>query len=107
MTQEMLERSPELDFLYYSNDMIGAGGLLYLLDQGIDVPGQVGLAGFNGVELLQGLPRKLATMDACRLEIGRTAAKIIAARLAEPDGVHSDNVTLTPTIAYGDTLKRR
>lgn len=107
MTQEMLERSPELDFLYYSNDMIGAGGLLYLLDQGIDVPGQIGLAGFNGVELLQGLPRKLATMDACRLEIGRTAAKIIADRLAEPEGEHNDSVTLTPTIAYGDTLKRR
>ncbi|MDU9005731.1 LacI family DNA-binding transcriptional regulator [Sedimentitalea todarodis] len=107
MTQEMLERSPELDFLYYSNDMIGAGGLLYLLDQGIDVPGQIGLAGFNGVELLQGLPRRLATMDACRLEIGRRAAKIIADRLAEPEGAHSDNVTLTPTIAYGDTLKRR
>ena len=35
MTQAMLERSPELDFLYYSNDMIGAGGLLYLQDQGI------------------------------------------------------------------------
>ena len=32
MTQDMLERSPDLDFLYYSNDMIGAGGLLYLLD---------------------------------------------------------------------------
>ncbi len=106
MTQEMLERSPELDFLYYSNDMIGAGGLLYLLDQGIDVPGQIGLAGFNGVELLQGLPRKLATMDACRLEIGRKAAEIIAESLRNPD--HKErNVTLTPKIAYGDTLKRR
>ena len=77
MTKEMLERSPDLDFLYYSNDMIGAGGLLHLLDAGIDVPGQIGLAGFNGVELLAGLPRQLATMDACRREIGRAAAKII------------------------------
>ena len=69
MTQSMLERSPDLDFLYYSNDMIGAGGLLWLLDQGVDVPGQIGLAGFNGVELLQGLPRQLATTDSCRREI--------------------------------------
>lgn len=106
MTQAMLERSPELDFLYYSNDMIGAGGLLYLLDQGIDIPGQIGLAGFNGVELLQGLPRKLATMDACRLEIGRKAAEIVAARVKEPEGNAGDIVTLTPKIAYGDTLRR-
>lgn len=107
MTQAMLERSPELDFLYYSNDMIGAGGLLYLLEKGIDVPGKIGLAGFNGVELLQGLPRKLATMDACRLEVGRTAAQIIADRVQKPEEDVKSIVELSPTIAYGDTLKRR
>lgn len=107
MTQAMLERSPELDFLYYSNDMIGAGGLLYLLDKGIDVPGQIGLAGFNGVELLQGLPRQLATMDACRVEIGRKAAEIISARLSDPPAETESQITLVPKISYGDTLKRR
>lgn len=107
MTAAMLERSPDLDFLYYSNDMIGAGGLLYLLGEGIDVPGQIGLAGFNGVELLQGLPRQLATMDACRLEIGRKAAEIISVRLDNPDQEIDDKVTLAPKISFGDTLKRR
>ncbi|NRB33706.1 MAG: LacI family DNA-binding transcriptional regulator [Rhodobacteraceae bacterium] len=105
MTQRMLERSPELDFLYYSNDMIGAGGLLYLLDNGIDVPGQVGLAAFNGVELLQGLSTQLATMDACRREIGQMAARIIAGRQAREET--EDHVTLMPKITYGDTLRRR
>ncbi len=105
MTEAILERSPELDFLYYSNDMIGAGGLLYLLEQGIDIPGQIGLAGFNGVELLEGLPRRLASMDACRRESGRQAAEIIAARVNnEPT---ENIVELSPKIAFGDTLKRR
>ena len=107
MTAAMLERSPELDFLYYSNDMIGAGGLLYLQEQGIDVPGQIGLAGFNGVELLQGLPRKLATMDSCRQELGRNAAEIIIGQLGETAEDIETTVTLTPVISYGDTLKRR
>ena len=108
MTQEMLERSPDLDFLYYSNDMIGAGGLLYLIDQGVDIPGQIGLAGFNGVELLQGLPRQLATMDACRAEIGQAAARIILNQSQEdPDMSLPSEVTLTPTLSFGDTLRRR
>ena len=106
MTESMLERNPDLDFLYFSNDMIGAGGLLYLLDQGIDVPGQIGLAGFNDVELLQGLPRKLATMDACRLEIGRAAAQIILDRNAEDTDDEPVLRTMSPTISYGDTLRR-
>lgn len=106
MTAEMLARNPDLDFLYFSNDMIGAGGLLYLLEQGIDVPGQIGLAGFNGVELLDGLPRRLATMDACRHEIGSTAAQIIAARTLEGRGQTENTITLSPKLSLGDTLIR-
>lgn len=104
MTEAVLKRSPDVDFLYYSNDMIGAGGLLYCLDQGIDVPGRVGLAGFNGVELLDGLPRRLATMDACRLDIGRLAAEIVAGK--RPDGiVGGEVIELTPTLQLGDTIR--
>ena len=106
LTQTILERSPDLDFLYYSNDMIAAGGLLYCLENGIDVPGQIGLAGFNGVELLEGLPMQLATMDAGRLETGRKAALIIAARAAGSDEERNARIELTPTIQFGDTLKR-
>jgi LacI family gluconate utilization system Gnt-I transcriptional repressor len=103
MTEAVLDRSPDVDFIYYSNDMIGAGGLLYLLEKGIDVPGQIGLAGFNGVELLQGLPRQLATMDACRREIGVKAAEIIAARVNDVE--KDSQITLAPTINFGDTLR--
>ena len=101
MTAAVLARSPDVDFLYYSNDMIGAGGLLYCLEKGLDVPGKIGLAGFNGVDLLDGLPRKLATMDACRLDIGRRAAAIIAGKPHQP-GV----TELFPTLQPGDTIRQ-
>ncbi|MEP2530289.1 LacI family DNA-binding transcriptional regulator [Shimia sp.] len=105
MTKTVLDRNPDIDFIYYSNDMIGAGGLLYLTGQGIDVPGQIGLAGFNGVELLQGLPQQLATMDACRHEIGSRAAEIIAERVR--GDTSSASFALTPKISFGDTLQRK
>jgi LacI family gluconate utilization system Gnt-I transcriptional repressor len=105
MTQEILRRTPDIDFLYYSNDLIGAGGLLYCLEIGLDVPGQVGLAGFNNVELLDGLPRRLATIDACRLEIGRTAARIIAGQ--HNNGIIGGEVIeLSPSLNPGDTIRR-
>ncbi len=106
MSANLLERSPDIDFLYFSNDMIGAGGLLYCLDQGIDVPGRIGLAGFNGVDLLDGLPVRLATMDAERLEIGRAAARIIADRTEGTLGVEGERIVLTPRIQPGETLRR-
>ena len=106
MTAELLNRNPDLDFLYFSNDLIGAGGLLYLIEQGIDIPKQIGLAGFNGVEMLQGLPLQLATMDACRSEIGRKAAELIVQQVKEP-GLKIDKIQeILPKIDFGDTLKR-
>lgn len=100
MTETVLRRSPDLDFLYYSNDMIAAGGLLWCLSKGIEVPRQVGLAGFNNVELLDGLPIRLATMDARRREIGRAAAEIVAS------GGSGRVVELEPELSLGQTLVR-
>jgi LacI family gluconate utilization system Gnt-I transcriptional repressor len=105
MTEAILARNEELDFLYYSNDVIGAGGLLYLLGKGIEVPGQIGLAGFNGIDLIKGLPKELATMDSCRLEIGRQAAQVIVGDQGK--GARQQRITLEPKINYGQTLKRR
>lgn len=106
MTQRILERTPDLDFLYYSNDMIGAGGLLYCRDMGLSVPQDLGLAGFNGLNLLKGLPMKLATMDACRQDIGREAARIIAARGQGEHQPGGERIVLTPEMDPGETLRQ-
>ncbi|MDF1620451.1 LacI family DNA-binding transcriptional regulator [Pseudothioclava nitratireducens] len=105
MTETILRRTPDLDFLYYSNDMIGAGGLLWCLDNGIDVPGRIGLAGFNGVDLLEGLSVRLATMDACRREIGRKAAEIIAGR-PHQGLIGGEVIELEPVLELGDTIRK-
>ncbi|MDS9466226.1 LacI family DNA-binding transcriptional regulator [Paracoccus sp. MBLB3053] len=103
LTERILTREPELDFLYFSNDMIGAGGLLWCLEQGYDIPGKLGLAGFNAVDLLDGLPMRLATTDARRIEIGRRAARIVAGKEAAPE---NGIVALTPTFRSGDTIRK-
>ena len=105
MTHDMLKRSPNLDFLYYSNDMISAGGLLYLIGQGYNIPQEIGLSGFNGFELLSGLPVEIATMDACRREIGQTAADIICRRLNDISTGSKRIFELSPKLTYGATLR--
>ena len=102
LTERILAREPDLDFLYYSNDMIGAGCLLWCIEQGYDIPGKLGLAGFNGVELLDGLPMRLTTTDARRIDIGRRAARIVAGKEPKPeDGV----IAYAPTFLPGDTIR--
>ncbi len=106
MTRTILSENKDLDFLYYSNDMIGAGGLLYCIEEGLEVPKKMGLAGFNGVELIEGLPIQLATLDSCRAEIGKAAAQIIAdALVGRDESTRSRRIELEPVFNPGDTVR--
>jgi LacI family gluconate utilization system Gnt-I transcriptional repressor len=100
MTSEIMTRSPDLDFLYYNTDMNAAGGLLYCLEQGMDIPGRIGLAGFNSFEVLDGLPMRIATMDSRRSDIGRRAAELIAA-----NELTDEVVELEPVFLPGETVR--
>lgn len=105
MAATLLKRTPDLDFLYCSSDLIGAGSLLHCLEAGFDVPGQIGLAGFNALPMIEGLPRRLATMDSCRRETGQQAAGLIAAHRAG-DTAKGRVIALEPVISLGDTIRR-
>lgn len=105
MTAAMLERTPDLDFLYYTNDLTGAGGLLYALERRLDVGGALGMAGFNAFALLEGLPRRLATVDSRRREAGQVAARIITG--AHTFESEDRRVELVPTLLPGDTMRAR
>lgn len=99
LAERLMTAHPDIDFLYCANDMIGAGALLWCLEAGFEVPGRLGLAGFNGLELLEGLPMRLATMDAGRRDTGLEAAAILR------DGRHGQRVELTPRLQRGQTIR--
>ena len=69
------------------------------------MPEDVGIAGFNGLNLLKALPVRLATTDACRQEIGRRAAEAILARLEDPSK-EPEVIELTPTLDLGASVVR-
>jgi LacI family transcriptional regulator, gluconate utilization system Gnt-I transcriptional repressor len=66
MTEAILERvaGPRFPLLFQRHDRRGRAALVPRA--GLDIPGRIGLAGFNGVELLTGPAARLATIDACR-----------------------------------------
>jgi LacI family transcriptional regulator, gluconate utilization system Gnt-I transcriptional repressor len=103
LTEVLLKRSPDLDFIYYSNDIVGAGGMLYCIEKGYDIPNKLGLAGFNGVDILGGQPMRLATIDSCRAEIGKLAAGLVLSRM--DTNKDSELVKLSPKLDPGDTMR--
>ncbi len=104
VTRKLLARSPQIDCVYCSNDLLAAGGLMHCLAHDIAVPEQLGIAGFNGLDLREGLPKLTATTYAYRKETGEKAAQMIVAAQALHQKRSHEKVSFTPRIEIGDTL---
>jgi len=78
----LLSSHPDLDAVYFSNDDMAVGGLMHCLQAGIEVPGRLALAGFNGLEIGEAMPLRLTTVRSPRFRIGQVAADHILSRLA-------------------------
>lgn len=81
MAAALLAAHPGIDLIYCTNDLIAAGALMHCHSAGLAVPGQLGIVGFSGLELLDGLRPRLATVDSHRKATGEAAGRMILARL--------------------------
>lgn len=61
--------------IYFANDDMAAGGLMHCLAEGISIPDEIALAGFNGLAFLSALPKRVTTTVTPRYDIGRAAAR--------------------------------
>ncbi|WP_162654810.1 LacI family DNA-binding transcriptional regulator [Lentilitoribacter sp. Alg239-R112] len=78
LTAEILAQTQAPESIYYSNDDLAAGGLMHCLANGLSVPNDVALAGFNGLNFLEALPLQITTTKTPRYDIGVEAANWIA-----------------------------
>lgn len=76
-----LSSDPRPDVLCFLNDHLAFGGLMACDAAGIDVPGDIGIAGFNGLNITNVLPRRLTTSATPRALMGKTAARMLVAAL--------------------------
>ncbi|MEH6836567.1 MULTISPECIES: LacI family DNA-binding transcriptional regulator [Falsihalocynthiibacter] len=78
MTAEILSSTDRPDAIYYSNDDLAAGGIMHCLTEGISIPEDIAMAGFNGLPYLDALPIQLTTIRTPRYEIGLQAGQLLA-----------------------------
>jgi len=104
MTGQMLARSPKIDMIYYSSDTMSCGGLMHCIMNGISVPDQLALAGFNGLDLRHGMPLLTSTMNAYRFEIGKRAASLILEHMSPEYTPTHEVIEYAPELEIGDTL---
>ncbi|GGA95177.1 LacI family transcriptional regulator [Brucella endophytica] len=73
----LLSRKPDLDVVVFSNDDMAVGGFFHCLSANISVGKELGLFGFNGLDIGQVLPLPLSTIRSHRFDIGRIAVETL------------------------------
>ncbi len=102
MFLEMQKYRPDIDAVFCTNDDLAVGVLLECLAQGKDVPGQIAIAGFHGLEIGRASLQKIASVVTPRYDIGKTATEFMIAHLTG-NGT-AGTINLGYQIYYGDTL---
>lgn len=70
-----LKTVPKIDAIFFANDDLAVGAILRAQREGIAIPEQVAIAGFNGLGLAELVQPSLTTIMSPRLEMGRIAAR--------------------------------
>lgn len=101
-TEHLLNRTQDVDMIYYMDDAMAIGGLAWCQKKGLRVPDDIGIAGWGGIEATSILPQRLTTTAIPILQIGKLAAEKMASTLS---GDSIRNVTaVTAKLIEGDTL---
>lgn len=77
MLSALLARTPSLQVVVFSNDDMAIGGVFHCYAEGIVPKRDLGLFGFNGLDIGQSLPLPLSTVRSNRYLIGKTAVETI------------------------------
>jgi LacI family gluconate utilization system Gnt-I transcriptional repressor len=79
----LLKRRPDVRAVFCSADALAVGALYECQRRGLDVPGDVAIAGFDDIPLAAQVVPSLTTVHIRRYAIGEQAGKLIGDRLAK------------------------
>lgn len=81
LLSELLARAPDSDAIFCNNDDLAIGALLEAQRRGIRIPEDLGICGFNDLEMSKHLSPSLTSISTPRYEIGRKAVSTIVEAL--------------------------
>ena len=85
LMMSLMNRPDPPDAVFFQAELPAQGAMMACLSNGIDIPGDVAIAGFGDLSLSALLPVPMTTVRIRSSEIGRRAADVVLARLRGED----------------------
>ncbi|MEU1181037.1 LacI family DNA-binding transcriptional regulator [Streptomyces sp. NPDC005820] len=88
LLRQALDRRLDFTAVVAATDMVAAGALTALHEAGLDVPGDVSLAGYDDIPFARDLHPALTTVHVPYEELGRLAVRTVLGRAPDAPGEH-------------------
>ena len=102
--EAMLEMDPAMDAVFVANDQMALGAMHVMHERGIEIPGDIAVVGFDGMDEGEFFAPSLTTLHQPLRELGQLAVSELLATIADEVGrtaVHSR--TLAPELVVRDS----
>jgi LacI family gluconate utilization system Gnt-I transcriptional repressor len=85
LMHQLLKSQPDTDAIFCINDDLALGALFECRAQRLDVPGRMGIVGFNDFEMMAATEPSVTSVKTRRYEMGRRSAEMVLRRLRHQD----------------------
>lgn len=96
--ERMLEAGPPPPLVFCTNDLLAIGVQRVLGRQGVRVPGQVAVIGYDDIERVRDIPIPLSSMKQPTTRLGSKAAELLIDEIENPDGHRHQRTVFDPVM---------
>ena len=81
-TEQLLAGNRDIEVIYFQNDNMAIGGLNYCKRIGLDMPQDIGIAGWGDLPITAIQPFRLTSTAVSHLKIGQLASEMVLRRIS-------------------------
>ena len=105
-TEELMRLPEPPSCIIYSDDYAAIGGMNILHARGVEIPDEVSVTGYDGLDILAQCEPRLTTVKQDTEGIGRTAANKLIELIEHPDTAQKDKTVVPTALEKGKTAGR-
>ena len=104
LTRELLELKDRPTCIIFPDDFSCIGGMNAIKEQGLRIPEDISIAGYDGILLSQVLDPKIATLQQDTKALGRSAAEKLIALIENPKAAIIERVVVEGKVLPGQSV---
>lgn len=107
LTRELLELEDRPTCIIFPDDFSSMGGMNEINEQGLRIPEDISIVGYDGILLSQVLNPKLTTLQQDTKALGRSAAEKLIALIENPKASIIERVVIEGRVLQGKSVSNR